>query len=103
MFISTAVIISFRESFNYVSKVHPCITPMCKSPDHRISADFLTQMILPAFQTSFLDERPCYSYVHVAPFIHRESDFEKLFQGLFLAMYQFSPNSIDSFYEKLSS
>ena len=78
IFISTAIIISFGESFNFISKGHPCRIVMCKSLGHVLSVSLLTQMILPALQASFFDERPCYSYVHMASVIHRQSDFEEL-------------------------
>lgn len=61
----------------------------------------LTQMILPALETSLLDEWPCHGYVHVAPVVHGQADLEDFLQDLFLTVDQLSPNPVDSFNEKL--
>lgn len=62
----------------------------------------LTQMILPAFQTSLFDEWPCGGYVHVAPVVDGQADSKKLLQDLFLTVDQLGPDSVDSFDEKLA-
>lgn len=58
-------------------------------------------MILPALETSLLDEWPCHGYVHVAPVVHGQADLEDFLQDLFLTVDQLSPNPVDSFNEKL--
>lgn len=62
----------------------------------------LTQMILPAFQTSLFDEWPREGYVHVAPVVHGQADLEELLQDLFLTVDQLGPDSVDGFNEKLA-
>lgn len=59
-------------------------------------------MILPAFQTSLLDEWPGKGYVHVAPVVHRQADLEEFLQDLFLTVDQLGPNPVDSFNKKLT-